>query len=81
MLGVPTSWRELKRDAVDRIPALHEVLKLADVVSPWTVGRYRNPNEVARHAETFWKPDIAWCREPVDWITSRSCFRGSVGTT
>jgi hypothetical protein len=61
MLGVPTGWRELNRDAA-RDAALHDVLKLADVVSPWTVGRYRNPKEAARHGETVWKPDVAWCR-------------------
>ena len=62
MLGVPTGWREQKRDAV-KDPALHEMLKLADVISPWTPGRYKNPQEVARHGETFWQPDVAWCRE------------------
>ena len=68
MLGVPTGWRALERDSI-RDPALHDVLKLADVVSPWTVGRYRNPAEVARHAETMWKPDIAWCaREQLDYL-------------
>jgi hypothetical protein len=62
MLGVPTGWRELKRDAAAD-PALHDVLKLADVISPWTPGRYRNPKEVVRHGDSFWKPDLAWCRE------------------
>jgi len=62
MLSVPSWWRELKRDAAPD-PALHDVLKLADVISPWTPGRYRNPKEVARHADTLWKPDLAWCRE------------------
>ncbi len=62
MLGVPTGWRELNRDAAPD-PALHEVLKLADVLSPWTPGRYRTPQEAARHAEKFWKPDVAWCRD------------------
>ena len=62
MLGVPTGWRELNRDAVND-PALHEVLKLADVVSPWTVGRYQTPAEAAQHGEKMIKPDIAWCRE------------------
>ena len=62
MLGVPTGWRELDRDSVSD-SALHDVLKLADVVSPWTVGRYRNPADVTRHAEKTWKPDIAWCAE------------------
>ncbi len=62
MLGIPTGWRELKRDAAPD-PALHAVLKLADVLSPWTPGRYRNPKEAARHGESHWKPDLAWCRE------------------
>ncbi len=62
MLGVPTGWRELHRDAASD-PALYAVLKLADVLSPWTPGRYRNPQEVARHAEKVAKPDLAWCSE------------------
>lgn len=61
MLGVPSWWRDLKRDATPD-PALHGLLDLADVVSPWTPGRYRNPDEAARHAEEVWKPDLAWCR-------------------
>ncbi len=61
-LGVPTGWRELNRDAAPD-PALHDVLKLADVISPWTVGRYRTPQEAKRHGEKTWQPDIAWCRE------------------
>ena len=39
MLGVPTYWRTLDRDTVND-PALHEVILKADIVSPWTVGRY-----------------------------------------
>lgn len=62
MLGVPTGWRELKRDSVTD-PALHDVLKLADVISPWTPGRYRNPQGAALHGETYWQPDLVWCRE------------------
>lgn len=62
MLGVPTGWREGKRDAV-KDPALHDVLKLAAVISPWTPGRYRNPQGAALHGDTFWKPDVTWCRE------------------
>ncbi len=61
MLGVPTWWRERKRDAVDD-PVLHEILKLADVVSPWTVGRYRTPEEANRHANDIWKADLDWCQ-------------------
>ena len=68
MLGVPTGFRELNRDAV-KDPELQEVIKLADVVSPWTVGRYRNPGEATRHGEQIWKPDVAWCAErKVDFL-------------
>jgi hypothetical protein len=62
MAGVPTGWRTLNRDSVaDR--TLLDVLRLADIVSPWTVGRYDSPQGAARHAETCWKPDMALCRE------------------
>jgi hypothetical protein len=62
MLGVPTYWRELKADALPDA-GLHDVIKLADVVSPWTVGRYRNPDEASRYAEKTMHEDLAWCRE------------------
>ena len=62
MLGVPTSWREQKNDAVPD-PELHDVIALADIVSPWTVGRYGTPEGAAKHAEQRIKPDIAWCAE------------------
>jgi hypothetical protein len=61
MLGVPTYWRELKNDAAPD-PALHELLQLADIVSPWTVTRYRDIPGVQRHAEKLLAPDLAWCR-------------------
>ena len=62
MLGVPAHWRELKGDAAAD-PALHEVLRLADVVSPWSVGRYRDDATLRRHEEKFLAPDLAWCRD------------------
>ena len=62
MLGVPTGFRELNRDSL-KDPALHEVLRLADVISPWTVGRYRGSAEVRRHGEEIWRPDVVWCAE------------------
>ena len=60
MLGVPTGWRELKHDAAPD-PALHELIALADVVSPWSVGRYHTPAQAAKTAEKIWQPDLAWC--------------------
>ncbi len=62
MLGVPTGWRELTRDSVSD-PKLHELLQLSDVISPWTVGRYRDPKGVQAHAERYWAPDVSWCEE------------------
>jgi hypothetical protein len=60
MLGVPSFWREGKRDATND-PMLHAILKEADIVSPWPVGRFRTPNEATRHADKVWQPDRAWC--------------------
>lgn len=62
MLGVPTGWRTLTRDSL-REPALHDVVKLADVVSPWTVGRFGTPADAARHGRDVMAADVAWCRE------------------
>jgi hypothetical protein len=62
MLGVPTGFRELNRDSV-KDEALHDIVRLCDVVSPWTVGRYRTPVEAARQGEKTWQPDIAWCAQ------------------
>lgn len=68
MVGVPTYWRELRNDSLAD-PALHEIVRLADVVSPWTVGRYRNPDEVRRHQEKLLAPDLKWCAEArVDYL-------------
>ena len=62
MLGIPSWWREGKRDATDD-PRLLEIVQLADVLSPWTIGRYRTPEQAASHAEQVWKADAAWCRQ------------------
>lgn len=60
LLGVPTGWRSLDRDSVAD-PKLLEIIQLADVISPWTVGRYRDGKGVQRHAEKRWAPDKKWC--------------------
>ena len=62
MLGVPSFWRTQTRDCVVD-PTLFELIQLADVISPWTPGRYRTPEAAATHATTVWQPDLAWCRE------------------
>lgn len=62
MVGVPTGWRTLTRDAL-KDEKLHGIIRKADIVSPWTVGRYHTPQAARRHAEEWVKPDLAWCTE------------------
>lgn len=62
MLGVPAYWRELKNDAIPD-PRLHALLRQADILSPWTVGRVSKPEAVAGLAQKVWQPDLQWCRE------------------
>ena len=62
MLGVPTYWRTLKRDC-RREKGVHDIIKLADIISPWTVGRYRTPAQAGEYAGRTMKQDIKWCRE------------------
>ena len=62
MLGVPTYWRTLERDAVND-KTLLELISKADIVSPWTVGRYGTPEQAANYAKKTMAPDIAWCKE------------------
>lgn len=62
MLGVPTYWRTLDRDCLDD-RMLHELILTADIVSPWTVGRYASPEQAINYAERTMKPDLQWCRE------------------
>lgn len=59
MLGVPTGWRTLDADSV-KDSALHRVVAKGDIISPWTVGRYRSLQDVSTHAER-WQKDIQWC--------------------
>jgi hypothetical protein len=62
MLGIPTFWRTMERDAVND-PALLELVGKADIVSPWTVGRYADISQAVSYAEKTLAPDLAWCRQ------------------
>lgn len=79
MLGVPTGWREQSPEHfyVPRVEArhsvmdgdcvqdlyLHEIIKAADIVSPWTVDRFIDCEGAKYLAENIWKKDINWCEE------------------
>ncbi len=62
MLGVPTYWRTLDRDAVAD-PKLHEIIATADIVSPWSVGRFDSPAGARAYAAQTVAPDIAWAND------------------
>ena len=61
MLGVPVGWRTLDHDAVSDKQLL-EIIRLADIVSPWNVGRYGTAAEARNQATNRIQPDIAWCK-------------------
>ena len=60
-LGVPAYWRELKSDAVPD-SSLHDVIRMADIVRHWFVGRYKKEAEFATFKKLIIK-DITWCKE------------------
>lgn len=62
MLGVPTYWRTLERDCIND-PVMHQLILKADIVSPWTVGRYTTTAQATRYAQSTLKQDIEWCKE------------------
>ena len=61
MLGLPYGWREQNRDAV-KDPKLHKLILEADIVSPWSVGRYHSIDEFQKKMAEFPEGDLAWCR-------------------
>ncbi|MDR0937796.1 MAG: xylosidase [Mediterranea sp.] len=73
MLGVPTYWRQRSNDALPDAK-LHELIKAADVIMPWFVGRYGNDNYSNFHS--LIASDIAWCeKEGVEYAPL--CYPGS----
>jgi hypothetical protein len=61
MVGVPAAWRTPDHDAVPDQKLL-EIIRLADIVSPWNGGRYRDPSEARNQATNRMQPDLAWCQ-------------------
>ncbi|TFG43225.1 MAG: xylosidase [Bacteroidia bacterium] len=61
MLGVPAYFRDLNVDCLPD-PYLHEVMKMADVIMPWTVQRFTPllHNERER-ISAYVSADIDWC--------------------
>lgn len=63
MLGVPTYFRDLDIDCLPD-PYLHDVIRSADIVMPWTVQRFTPllHQDAARY-EAQVKNDVTWCAQ------------------
>jgi len=62
MLGLPYGWREQVRDSV-KDPKLHDVIRMADIVSPWATTRYNSIESFHNDLPIYQQPDLAWCTE------------------
>jgi glycoprotein endo-alpha-1,2-mannosidase len=60
-LGIPSRWRTLGWDTKGD-PRLHDVIKEADIIHPWLVGRFNEDTYETYRQETI-KDDVEWCRE------------------
>jgi hypothetical protein len=56
MIGVNDTWRS----STD--PWVQATYLLADIISPWSVGRYKYPIEITYFTNNVWIPDILWCQ-------------------
>ena len=57
--GTPTNWR---LDALDSIPGFRDVYAAYDMVSPWTVGRFRTSEKAVEHFNTKVTTDMTFCK-------------------
>ncbi|MEM0897136.1 MAG: glycoside hydrolase family 71/99-like protein [Verrucomicrobiota bacterium] len=68
MMGIPYYWRERTGDAT-RDEKLHSVLQMADVLSPWSVGRYRDTEKDGLKIAQHQREDRIWCeRRKIEYL-------------
>jgi hypothetical protein len=61
-LGVPYRWLDGQSDAMSD-QDMHRVLAKADLISPWSVGRYRGDVKELHLKDRRITPDLEWCKE------------------
>lgn len=62
MLGVPSGFATLSGDCVDD-PAMHKLMKEADVISPWAAGRMNSMGSVDAYTRRCTIPNMKWCAD------------------
>ncbi|HZK63441.1 MAG TPA: glycoside hydrolase family 71/99-like protein [Puia sp.] len=60
LLGVPAYWRDFGKDT-EKDTFLHELLRKADIVRPWFVGRF--DEQTYPEFKDRIRADIAWCSQ------------------
>ena len=69
MIGVDDPWRSRLTD-----PTLLAIANKADIISPWSVGRYKYLSEITNFTNNVWIPDVDWCQShstpshPIDYL-------------
>jgi hypothetical protein len=68
MIGVNDTWRSSLDSWVQA------TYLLADIISPWSVGRYKYLSEITSFNNSVWTPDVNWCQShstpshPIDYL-------------
>lgn len=60
MIGSENNWRE---GSGKEYEILRDAMKKADIISPWTVGRYKTPDGAEEFIKRMHGPDLAWCKQ------------------
>lgn len=60
LLGVPYYWISLSKDT-ENSTLLHTLIKSADIIMPWAVGRYNS--DTYKSVAANLPEDIAWCKK------------------
>ncbi|WP_227686822.1 glycoside hydrolase family 71/99-like protein [Spirosoma arboris] len=60
LLGVPYYWRTMTKDT-EKSDLLHAIIKRADILMPWAVGRYNSTTYASVSGSTL-VDDISWCK-------------------
>jgi len=68
MGGVPTKWRMLTGDSKSD-PQWGDIYRSYDILSPWTVGRFRDNEGADRYLRDYVNPDKAECdKHNIDYL-------------